>query len=157
MHDYRRVLAMVSLSRDGEKVAWRALRLARLLGAEAAWLHLVVADGQLDGGYPTPSRAGLAQGYEDAALLRLRHLAASMHAGEVALRARHGPAADCYREFIDDWRPDLVIAAHDPGYLAGRHDLLLLGSEGLGMGRLVRAWLKRWRLFLADGADARPA
>lgn len=154
MHDYQRILALVDFSRDGEKVAWRALRLARMTGAEVAWLHLIDADGQLDGGYPRPSRTSQAQGYEDAARLRLRHLAAALHGDEAILAARYGEAATAYLEYTETWRPDLVIAAADPGYLAGPHDLLLLGKAPRGMLRRLRVWLAELGNFLHGALPA---
>lgn len=57
MHDYRRVLALVDFSDAGSTVARRALNLARLEGAELAFLHLINPDPSLDGGYPPPPPA----------------------------------------------------------------------------------------------------
>jgi nucleotide-binding universal stress UspA family protein len=138
MNDYQRILALVDFDRDGAAVVRRASRLTRLGQAELALLHLIEPDPNLDGGYPMPSRTSLRDGYEQAALRRLGFLAASLDAGEAVHLARYGRAAEMFAEGVAAWRPDLVIAAADPGYLSGRHDLLILGRHPVSGGRLAR-------------------
>jgi nucleotide-binding universal stress UspA family protein len=129
MHDYRRILALVAFSETGTAVARRALSVARLGRAELAFLHLITPDPSLDGGYPPPSRRECEQGFEQAALRRLVFLAASLGAGEARLLARYGQPRATFSDSIADWRPDLVVAGDDPGFLDGRHDLLTLGRS----------------------------
>lgn len=136
MHDYRRILALVDF--DDTRVAHRALNLARAMGAELAFLHLIAPDPALDGGYPIPGRAELASGFEEAAKRRLDFLRASLQGDGTALLCRYGPPAQAFADCLAEWRPDLVVAGADPGYLGGRHDLLLLGQPASD-----RGWLKR--------------
>ncbi len=140
MHDYRRILALVDFNDAGSAVARRALKLARLGQAELAFLHLIAPDASLDGGYPPASRQANKQGFEQAALRRLAFLGATLGADEAALLARYGQPACSFADCMAEWRPDLVVAGVDPGYLSGRHDLLTLGQSGAGSGRLAR-WL----------------
>ena len=136
MHEYRRILALVDL--DDIRVARRALNLARAMDAELAFLHLIPPDPSLDGGYPLPGRAELARGLEEAALRRLAFLSGSLQGDGTALLCRYGPPEQAFTDCLAEWRPDLVVAADNPGYLGGRHDLLLLGQPTRGGG-----WLKR--------------
>ncbi len=136
MPEYLRILALVDF--DDARVARRALNLARAMGAELAFLHLIPPDPGLDGGYPPPSRAELATGFEAAALRRLAFLSGSLNAEDTTLLSRYGPPEQAFSDCLADWRPDLVVADADPGYLGGRHDLLLLGQAASG-----RGWLRR--------------
>lgn len=136
MPEYRRILALVDL--DDTRVARRALNLARAMGAELAFLHVIPPDPGLDGGYPAPGRAELARGFESAALRRLACLRGVLNAEDSTLLSRYGPPEQAFTDCLADWRPDLVVADADPGYLGGRHDLLLLGQAPSGGG-----WLKR--------------
>ena len=130
MHDYRRILALVDFSETGTAVARRALNLARLGQCELAFLHLIAPDPSLDGGYPPPSRSEYRQGFEQAGLRRLAFLAANLDAGEAHLLARYGQPGEAFADGIAEWRPDLVVAGDNRGYLGGRHDLLTLGRSG---------------------------
>lgn len=143
MHDYRRILALVDFSEAGTKVAQRALKLARLGQTELAFLHLIEPDPCADGGYPAPSRGDCEQGYQQAALRRLAFLKATMAADDVQLLARYGQPAHDFAACVADWRPDLVVAGDDPGYLGGRHDLLILGRPARvdGLRRLLRPFM----------------
>lgn len=143
MHNYRRILALVDFSTDGATVARRALRLARMERAELAFLHLIPPDTALDGGYPAPGPNALAEGYEKAALRRLTFLRATLEADGVHLLARYGHPAGGFADCISQWRPDLVVAADNPGYLGGRHDLLTLGRKRRPTGG-IRQWLRRF-------------
>ena len=136
MPEYRRILVLVDF--EDTRVARRALNLARAMGAELAFLHLVPPDPSLDGGYPPPGRAELARGYEAAALRRLAFLRDSLDAGDTTLLSRYGLPEQVFADCLADWRPDLVVADADPGYLGSRHDLLLLGRSHDSGG-----WLKR--------------
>lgn len=144
MREYRRILALVDLDdAQHEAVARRALNLARLGRAELVLLHLIEPDPSLDGGYPAPSRQATRQGFEAGGIRRLAFLAARLGAGEADLRVRYGEPAREFEACARECMPDLVIAARDTGFIAGRHDLLLLGaantgrrSRGIGM-----AWL----------------
>jgi nucleotide-binding universal stress UspA family protein len=137
MHDYRRILALIDLSEQGTAVARRALQLSRQEGAELAFLHLIEPDPTLDGGYPAPGREVERSAYEQASLRRLKRIADGMDAGEVALLAHFGQPAVGFAASIEQWRPDLVVVARDPGYLSGRHDLLTMGQANAGGGRLA--------------------
>lgn len=137
MHDYRRILALVDFSEAGTAVARRALNLARLGGTELAFMHLIEPDPGLDGGYPPPSHRQCEQGFEQAALRRLAFLAANLGAGEAELLARYGRPGEAFASGIAAWRPDLVVAGDDPGFLGGRHDLLTLGRSA-SIGRMQR-------------------
>lgn len=123
---------------EDARAARRALNLARAMGAELAFLHLVAPDPALDGGYPPPSRAELARGFEAAAQRRLAFLSSSLNAEDTTLLSRYGPPEQAFADCLADWLPDLVVADADPGYLGGRHDLLLLGQP-----RRDKCWLKR--------------
>ncbi len=138
MHEYRRILAVVDLDSTGARVARRAFNLARAMDAELTFLHLAKPDPNPDGGYPRPGHAELARAYETAALRRLAFLSGELHAGETALLARYGVPAQGFASVVADWEPDLVVADTDPGYLDGRHDLLLMGRRNG-----PRGWLKR--------------
>jgi nucleotide-binding universal stress UspA family protein len=132
MHDYRRILALVDFSDAGIKVAQRALKLARLGRAELTFLHLISPTPTLDGGYPSPSRKACEQNFEQAAVRRLAFLSSNLGEagmGEVVLLARYGQPARSFAEIVSGWRPDLVVAEADPGFLDGRHDLLILGRQ----------------------------
>ncbi len=136
MPEYRRILAVVDF--DNAHLPRRAFNLARAMGAELAFLHIIPPDPSLDGGYPPPSRAELARGFEAAALRRLAFLSAQLQLDGAALLARYGLPEQAFTEIATDWNPDLVVADTDPGYLSGRHDLLLMGRAH---GR--QGWLKR--------------
>lgn len=140
MHDYRRVLAVVDFTETGAAVARRAQKLARLDRAELAFLHLIAHESDLDGGYPQPSRGACKTGYEQAALRRLNFFSASlgMEAGDAELWARYGHPARAFADCVSAWRPDLVVAGDDPGYLGGAHDLLMLGRVSTGGGIVKR-------------------
>jgi len=144
MRDYRHILALVDPDdRHHDGVIHRALNLARLGGAQLALLHLIEPDPSLDGGYPPPSHEAARQGFEAGGMRRLAFLAARLEAGEATLLARYGDPASEFAACAGELAPDLVIAAHDPGYLGGRHDLLLLGTATAkirGRGR-VPTWL----------------
>lgn len=139
MSEYRRILAVVDFDDAGARAARRAFNLARSMDAELALLHLVEPDPNPDGGYPPPSRVELAHGYESAALRRLAFMSGSIGADGGTLLARYGAPAQNFAAVVGDWHPDLVVAASDPGFLDGRHDLLLIGRQN---GR--RGWLRRW-------------
>jgi len=138
MRNYLRILAVVDFTDNGRAVARRALSLARLGQAELALLHLVEPDTGLEGGYPPPSRAASQQSYETEALRRLNFFAANLGAGEAKLLVHYGQPRRAFADCIAVWRPDLVVADNDPGYLGGRHDLLTLGRSNNGGGRLIR-------------------
>ena len=143
MHDYHRILAVVDFSESGLAAARRALNLARLGRAKLAFLHLIEPDAGLDGGYPPPGRQEARQAFEQAGLRRLAFLAANLAVEEAELLARFGHPGEGFALSIAEWRPDLVVAGDDPGYLGGRHDLLILGlaTRGGRMMRLLRTFL----------------
>ena len=134
MREYRRILAVVDLNEAGRAVAERALALSQLGRCELVLLHLIEPDVGLDGGYPAPSRAVARQGYETEGLRRLQFFAASLGAGEAKLQARYGQPRSAFADCAAAWQPDLVVAAYDPGYLGGRHDLLTLGQAKRSVG-----------------------
>lgn len=143
MHDYRRILALVDFSNTGTAVARRAIKLARMDRAELAFLHLIGPDAGLDGGYPQPSRKECKTVYEQAALRRLAFFSANLgvNSGDAALWAHYGHPGRAFSDCVSAWRPDLVVADSDPGYLGGPHDLLILGHASTG-GGLVKRMLK---------------
>ena len=89
-----------------------------------------------------PTRKEQEQGFEQAALRRLRFLSANLGADRAELLARFGQPAQSFATCIADWQPDLVVAGDDPGYLGGRHDLLTLGRKHDNTGGLKQ--LLRW-------------
>jgi len=143
MHSYRRILALVDFSDAGAAVVRRALGLARLEGAELAFLHLIPPDPTPDGGYPAPGPKAQAEGFERAALRRMEFLRATLGADGVELLARYGHPARGFADCITQWHPDLVVAGDNPGYLGGRHDLLTLGRRRGPTGG-IRQWLRRF-------------
>lgn len=150
MRDYQRILAIVDLDDSDSIVLQRAQSLARLGRAHLALLHLVAPDPNPDGGYPTPSRAEFRRAFEEAALRRLRFLVSQQELNEVDLHARYGDPAREFIDSLDELKPDLVIAAADPGYLSGRHDLLTLGWTSRRVRRAGYAesgWLMLSNLF----------
>lgn len=143
MPNYHRILALVDFSDAGAAAARRALSLARMEGAELAFLHLIPPDASPDGGYPAPGSKVQAESYEQAALRRLAFLRANLEADGAELLARYGYPARGFSDCISQWCPDLVVAGDDPGYLGGRHDLLTLGRGSGPMGG-IRQWLRRF-------------
>lgn len=144
-HPYQRVLALIDFDGADEKIASKALLLARLNRAQLVFLHLIEPDAAMDGGYPVSSPKANAAALEAAARRRLDFLAAQLGAGEAECIARCAPAHQGFQQQLSAWRPDLVVSAQDPGFLDGPHDVLILGRGGKRkggglIGRLL-AWL----------------
>ncbi len=142
---YRRVLALIRFDGSDEKIARKALLLARLNRAQLAFLHLVEPEAALDGGYPAASAKNDAAALEAAALRRLDFMSAQLGAGEAECLAQCGPSKQGFKQILKTWQPDLVVSAQDFGYLSGPHDVLILGRhsqshEGKLISRLAR-WL----------------
>lgn len=152
MHEYRRILALIAFEKSDVAVLRRALGLSQLSGAELTLLHLIPLDAELDGGYPSATLAETRHAYEAAAERRLRFLAASQGVEAVGTVARYGTKGACFSGFANEWRPDLVIVAEDPGYIHGRHDVLTLGRKPKHGGRLI-ALLGGLFLPLQAGAE----
>lgn len=142
---YQRVLALINFDSTDEKIACKALLLARMNQAQLVFLHLIEPDAALDGGYPVSSPQADAAALEAGALRRLDFLASRLGACEAECIARCGPARQGFQQQLSAWRPDLVVSAQDAGLLGGPHDVLILGhnrqtkSGGL-IGRLA-SWL----------------
>lgn len=144
-HPYQRVLALIKLDGTDEKIARKALLLARLNRAQLLFLHLVEPDAALDGGYPASSAKADADALEAGALRRLDFLSAQLGAGEAECIAQHGPSQQNFERVLKTWQPDLVVSAQDFPFLYGAHDVLILGQRkrpkiGRLIGRLA-SWL----------------
>lgn len=125
---YRRVLALIRLDGTDESIARKALLLARLNRAELLFLHLVEPDAALDG-YPAVGAKSDAAALEAGAVRRLDFLAAQLGAGEAGCVALHGPARQMFKQAVKKWQPELVVSAEDFDFLAGAHDVLILGRR----------------------------
>lgn len=142
---YQRVLALIRFDATDERIARKALLLARLNRAQLTFLHLAEPDTALDGGYPAASAKADALALEAGALRRLDFMAGQLGAGEARIIVRVGQARREFKQLLSEWQPDLVISAQEPGFMAGPHDLLVLGQQGRltggrTLGRLV-SWL----------------
>lgn len=136
---YQRVLALLNFDGADEQIARKALLLARLNRAQLMFLHLIVPDATLDGGYPAASAKTDALALEAGALRRLDFMVSQLGAGEARIIARVGQARQEFKQLLRECQPDLVVSAQDLGFLAGPHDLLILGqSARLTGGRTLR-------------------
>lgn len=131
---YRRVLALIRLDGTDEKIARKALLLARLNRAQLLFLHLIEPDAALDGGYPAASAKTSIAALEAGALRRLDFLAAQLGAGEAECVAQHGPSQQSFKRVLKKWQPDLVVSAEDYAFLSGAHDVLILGQNSRPQG-----------------------
>jgi nucleotide-binding universal stress UspA family protein len=130
MRSYRRILGLIDISQHGEKVAGRALQMARLYNATLGIATVVdYAPGYESGHAPflTPQQA------QDAVVKdfsrRLDHLIERVGAIGAEGLVAAGHLSSCVRDVLHSWDPDLV--------LIGSHELYgldqpqaLLGSRG---------------------------
>lgn len=152
MHGYRRILAVIELGPDGEQVAGRAAALAQLTGARLALATIADTVGEESSLAPvlTPrqARAALAASLKH----RLTHLATRIDAQQAELLVLAGPRSLMIEELVEQWQPDLVLAAAHKSFGLERHqggastwDLLLvrLPAPRSLTGRLVHrlAWV----------------
>lgn len=142
---YQRVLALIKLDRTDERIARKALLLARMSRAQLLFLHLIEPDAALDGGYPAAAASTGAAALEAGAVRRLEFMATQLGAGEAECIARSGPLRQTFRQVLQTWQPDLVVAAAEPDLPTGHCDVLILGQRnapkrGRLTGRLA-AWL----------------
>jgi hypothetical protein len=131
MHEtlpYQRVLALINFDGSDEKIALKALMLARLNQAQLLFLHLIDPDAALDGGYPSASAKAEAAALEAGAMRRLDFLKTQLSAGEAECITRYGPTRQGLKHMLREWQPDLIVSGLDPGYLTGNQDLLILGQ-----------------------------
>lgn len=134
---YRRVLALISFDADDALVARKAAALAELNGAELDFLHLIAPDAVLDGAHTGGGPAATARGLEQAALRRLRFLAAQCGASEASCYAAHGPRRQRFADHLAAREAGLVVTI-DPDFCpAGAYDLLVLGRKKPRRGRRV--------------------
>lgn len=143
-HPYQRVLALINFDGSDEKIARKALLLARLNRAQLLFLHLIDPDASLDGGYPVASAKAEAAALEDGAMRRLDFLRAQIGADEAECVTRHGPTREGLEHQLRAWQPDLIVSGLDPGYLTGNQDLLILGQTNRlsgGAFRRISNWL----------------
>lgn len=145
VHPYRRVLALVNLDGTDEKIARKALLLARLNRAHLVFLHLVEPDAALDGGYPAASAKAQAEAFKAGALRRLDFMAAQLGAGEAECIACHIPTRQAINPVLQRLQPDLVVAATEFGLQPGSYDVLILGQgtkpkDGTLISRII-GWL----------------
>lgn len=148
MHEtlpYQRVLALINFDGSDEKIARKALLLARLNRAQLVFLHLIEPDATLDGGYPVSSPKADSAAFEAGARRRLDFLATQVGADEAKCIAHCAPVRQGFQQQLKAWRPDLVVSAQDPGFLGGPHDLLILGRsrkmKGCGLIGRLTGWL----------------
>lgn len=135
---YRRVLALIRLDGTDEKIARKALLLARLNHAELAFLHLAETEPALDGGYPSASHQQQIDALKAGALRRLGFLAGRLGAAEAVCLAQCGPARQSFGRALKEWQPDLVVSARDHAYLSGPHDVLVLGQRPSQIGGALK-------------------
>ncbi len=148
MHEttaYQRVLALINFDGSDEKIARKALLLARMNRAQLLFLHLVEMEAALDGGFPASSPQTEAAALETAARYRLDFLAAQVGADEAECVACCAPIRQAFRQQLHAWGPDLVVSAHDHAFLNGAHDVLILGcnrqSRDGGLIARLMAWV----------------
>ncbi len=132
---YRRVLALIGFDAADALVARKAAALARLNCAELDFLHLIAPDALLDGGYAPGGPGATAQGLEQAALRRLRFLAAQCGAGEAHCHAVYGPRRQGLAHHLAARGAELVVTTEPAFCPAGAHDLLVLGRQRPGRAR----------------------
>ncbi|MEO1766092.1 universal stress protein [Thiobacter aerophilum] len=148
MQAYRRILAFIELTPEGEQVARRAAALAQATGARLALATVVDTTGEETTLAPvlTPgqARAALAATLEH----RLALLATRIGAQKAESLALAGPLGTMIEELLQRWQPELVLAAAHQTFGLNRrsqrgpsYDLLLvqLPPPATFTGRLVRA------------------
>ncbi len=144
-HPYRRVLALINFDSTDETIARKALLLARLNRAQLVFLHLIEPNAALDGGYPAASTKADAASLEAGARHRLDFLVTQLGAGEAECMACSGPLRQTFKQVLQTWQPDLVVAAAEAGLPTGSCDVLILGQNNSPKGgRLIgrfTAWL----------------
>jgi nucleotide-binding universal stress UspA family protein len=154
MHEtlpYRRVLALIRFDSTDEKIARKALLLARLNRAQLAFLHLVEPDESMGGGYPGIQSSLIAATMEKDAIRRLDYLTVRLGAGEAECLADFGPRSQMFQRTLRNWQPDLVVVAGPPPARVDTADCLITAqSLQAGGGKL-----RRWGEWLVSGI--RPA
>lgn len=154
MRSYRRILSLIDISANGEKVARRALQMARLYNATLGTATIVdYTPGYESGHAPflTPQQA------QDALVKdftrRLNHLIERIGGGAEGI-VTAGHVKSSVRDILQSWDPDLVIVGSHEAYgldqpksLMGKHsaplpfDILVVQMEQAKHfgGRFVRA------------------
>lgn len=128
LRPYRRILVLIRFDAMDGATAEKALMLARMNRAELDFLHLIEPDGALDGGYPGGIRQAAVDDLKRASLRRLDFLAAGLGASEARCHALYGPPGQGFREYVREWRPDLIVTSEQAAYLAGPCDVLVLST-----------------------------
>lgn len=123
---YQRVLALIRFNGTDERIARKALLLARMNRAQISFLHLIEPDGVLDGGYPMAGPRANAHGLETASHRRLAFLAAQLDAEEAECHARYGPWRQSLLKHVTQYQPDLIVTSEQHACLNGAYDLLIL-------------------------------
>ncbi|MHB1351901.1 MAG: universal stress protein [Thiobacillus sp.] len=150
---YRRVLALIGFDANDALVARKAATLAHLNHAELDFLHLIAPDALLDGGYAGGSPRATAREFEQAALRRLRFLAAQCGAGEAQCHAVYGPRRQGFAHHLEARDAELVVTAEPVFCPAGAYDLLVLGRKKPRRARRVLNLL--WNVVAPARAIAR--
>lgn len=153
MHGYRKILTLVDISQNGERVARRAHGMARLYNAALAAATVVdYTAGYEDHGVLTPSQTcdALVRQFT----MRLNHLLGRIDASGAETIVAAGHLRSSVMDVLQSWQPDLVIVgSHEPygldqpKSLFGRHagslpfDILVVHMETPQpiVGRLVNA------------------
>lgn len=143
-HPYRRLLALINFDGSDEKIARKALLLARMNRAQLTFLHLIEPDAALDGGYPAASAKAHAEALESGALRRLDFMVAQFGAGEAECVARCGPTRQTLNQILQGWQPDLLIAATELSVQTGFCDVLILAQDTRAKGGKLISRLTGW-------------
>lgn len=153
MNSYRKILTLVDISENGERVARRAHNMARLYNASLAAAMVVdYTPGYEDHGTLTPGQTcdALVKQFT----LRLNHLLGRIDASGTEAIVAAGHLKSSVMDILQSWQPDLVIVgSHEPygldqpKALFGRHahslpfDILVvqMAAPQPIVGRLVHA------------------
>jgi len=155
MRSYRRILGLIDISSNGEKVAQRALQMARLYNATLGAATVVDWTPGYESGHapfltPQQAQAALVKEFSR----KLDHLIARIGGGGSEGIVVAGQLKSSVRDILRSWEPDLVIVgSHEPygldqpGSLLGKRndtlpfDILVAQMERpqTFCGRFVRA------------------
>lgn len=153
MHGYRKIMTLIDISENGERVARRAHSMARLHNSALAAATIVdYESGYEDHGLLTPGQTcdALVKQFT----MRLNHLLGRIDASGTEAIVAAGQLKSSVMDVLQSWQPDLVIVgSHEPygldqpKTLFGRHasslpfDILVvqIATPQPIVGRLVHA------------------